>query len=122
MTALFLSQMKSRFENLNEVFNNFNFLTGSSLKLLTSKQLRTFAMNLAIIYQHDLDKTEFASEIASFKYQANSLLSDLATASQLDLLQLIHTYCLQDASTQNVKLLFDFLLSYQLLVLHVNEF
>ena len=92
-----LSQMKSRFEMLNEISSNFNFLTGSSLKILTSEQLRTCAMNLANIYQQDLDKTEFASEIASFKYQANSLLSDLATASQKELLQLFHTYCLQDA-------------------------
>ena len=82
---------------LNEISSNFNFLTGSSLKILTSEQLRTCAMNLANIYQQDLDKTEFASEIASFKYQANSLLSDLATASQKELLQLFHTYCLQDA-------------------------
>jgi len=92
-----LSQMKSRFEKLNEISSNFNFLSGSSLKLLTSEQLRTRAMNLANIYPHDLDKTEFASEIASFKYQANSLLSDLATASEKELLQLIHRYCLQDA-------------------------
>ena len=47
-------------------------------------------------YSDDLDVVEFVSEQESFKFQASTLILNVAKATSLNLLQMIHTLGLED--------------------------
>src|SRR5277367_5143150 len=64
-----LAEIKSRFQKMEEVSGDFNFLTGQSLVTMTSEQLKECAMNLGSKYPKDLNAVEFSSEVETFKFQ-----------------------------------------------------
>lgn len=69
---------------------------GKSLFTKTVEDLTMCATLLSSKHSHDLNAVEFASEVASFKFQAISLFTNLQQWGPLDLLQQIHKLGLQD--------------------------
>ena len=55
------------------------------------------ASNLDSKYPNDINQAEFVSEIECFKFQADALLNTLATATPLDLLNMINKYSFEEA-------------------------
>ena len=55
------------------------------------------ASNLDSKYPNDINQAEFVSENECFKFQADALLNTLATATPLDLLNMINKYSFEEA-------------------------
>lgn len=91
-----LSHIKWRFQKLEEVASDFLFLDGHVLMSSSVDVLQKYAADLALKYRDDLNAVELLSEVESFKFQAASVLTDLAKSSPVDLLTFIHKYSLQD--------------------------
>ncbi len=91
-----ISQLHWRFEAMDKVSVDFEFLDGNSIVECSVEQLKKSASNLAEKYQKDLIFSEFVSEIVSFKFQAKSLVGvcKLKKMGPLEILQLIHSYSL----------------------------
>ena len=72
-----LSHLNSQFCALKSVVNDFNFLTGKSLKVFSAEDIKRHATDLALKYDQDLDAFEFANEIDSFRFQVTSHIEGL---------------------------------------------
>ncbi len=94
-----INQLHWRFEAMDEVSADFEFLSGNSLIEQSVDQAKKSASNLAQKYNKDLFLCEFVSEIVSFKFQAKSLVGvkNLKKMNPLEILQLIHSYSLTEA-------------------------
>ena len=90
-----LSEITSRFTQLQAVASDFGFLDGKVLFQTSVADLKKAAADLALKYSKDLDFTEFQLEVESFKHQARVLTSS-EEPSPLELLQLIHCLALND--------------------------
>ena len=91
-----LTQLQWRFEMMSKISSNFYFLSGESFLSLTVERLKICSATLTKIYNNDLDATEFMSEVESFKFQGESLMTNFKNATPIEILQLIHTYALKD--------------------------
>ena len=90
-----LSELTSRFTQLQAVASDFGFLDGKVLFETPIKDLKQAAADLSLKYSDDLDSTEFQVEVESFKYQAKALMPS-KEPSPLELLQLLHRLALED--------------------------
>jgi len=70
-------------------FLNVEFLQSASIDTL-----QKHAADLAMKYPADV--VEIVSEVESFKFQTAELLKDPTTATPMELIQLTHTYSLQE--------------------------
>jgi hypothetical protein len=83
-----------RYTALNEIANDFAFLSGSVTHNTEVSELEKHAVDLAKKCVSDLNGYKLSVEIKSFKYIASSMSKDLTLASPLDLLQLSYAYSL----------------------------
>ena len=72
-----ITQINTRFVALNEVADDFAFLSGQTILDTDVTQLTKMAADLALKYPNDLDQHEFSLEIESFKFHATTLMNDL---------------------------------------------
>ncbi|XP_076289839.1 uncharacterized protein LOC143213670 [Lasioglossum baleicum] len=72
-----ITQINTRFVALNEVADDFAFLSGQAILDTDVTLLTKMAADLALKYPNDLDPYEFSLEIESFKFQATTLMNDL---------------------------------------------
>ena len=61
---------------------------------MDTESFKKAACDLALKYPNDINSAELHSEIISFKHQAMTLISDVKSATSLDLLKTIHEYSL----------------------------
>ncbi|XP_050321353.1 zinc finger MYM-type protein 1-like [Bactrocera neohumeralis] len=93
---LMIAQMNTRFIALNEVADDFAFLSGQAIVNTSVTELTKIAADLAIKYPDDLDPHEFSSEIESFKFQATTLMSEATDMNHLNVLEKIFDLSLED--------------------------
>lgn len=67
-----IQQLNWRYEALNEICCDFEFLMDESLVKMDTTSLQKAATDLSLKYSLDLNTTEMSSEIQSFKHQALS--------------------------------------------------
>jgi hypothetical protein len=90
-----LSEISSRFTQIQAIASDFGFLDGEMLFHLSTADVKKAAADLALKYPEDLDCTEFQLEIESFKHQAK-MLTACEKPPPLELLQMIHRLALID--------------------------
>ncbi|XP_076660746.1 uncharacterized protein LOC143364134 [Halictus rubicundus] len=76
-----ITKINTRFVALNEVADDFAFLSGQAILATDVTQLTKMAADLALKYPNDLDPYEFSLEIESFKLKATTLMNDLKDKS-----------------------------------------
>jgi hypothetical protein len=81
-----IAHLNRRYTTLNEIVNDFAFLSGSVIHDTQAFELKEHAVDLAKKYVSDPNGYEFSVEIKSFKYIASSIYKELTLASPLDLL------------------------------------
>ncbi|KMQ87036.1 zinc finger mym-type protein 1-like protein [Lasius niger] len=89
-----ITHFQWRFEKLNDIAENFNFLSIQSLKNISTENLKKQAADLALNYENDINRAEFLSELESLKFQGHTLFADSESTSSLDLLQTLHQFSL----------------------------
>jgi hypothetical protein len=92
-----IAHLNWRYTTLNEIANDFAFVSGSVIHDTEASELEKHAVDLAKKYSSDLNGYEFSVEIKSFKYTAFSISKDLTSASPLGLLRLLYDYSLTES-------------------------
>ncbi|CAG9822032.1 unnamed protein product [Phaedon cochleariae] len=85
-----ITQFTSRFANLKEVSDDFEFLNGQFISQATLEDIKKNAADLVQKYEDNLDASEFIDEIESFKFQASDLVHNFAELDHIQTLQIIH--------------------------------
>ena len=84
--------MKRRYKNLNKESSDFEFLTGEKLRSMNTSDLSKAATDLPVTYSEILSHIEIPTD--GFKKHATLMLCNIKSALCLDLLKLIHKFCL----------------------------
>lgn len=91
-TDTLISQMKWRFEKLNEISDDFEFLSGHSILTMDITALKKCAADCALKCSKDLDLAEIVCKIGSLKFEAILLMQNIHKATHLEVLQMLHRW------------------------------
>lgn len=86
-----MMQMTWCYETLSNIANDFNFLTGFYLSTVSKTELQKHAVYLILKNNNGLS-FDIIDDIKYFKYQAETIASDLRIANYLDLLNAINFF------------------------------
>lgn len=91
---ILITHFQWRFEKLNDIAEDFKFLSIQSLKSITIENLKKQAADVALNYKNDIYGIEYSSELETLKFQAHTLYVDSESTCSLDLLQALHQFLL----------------------------
>ena len=77
-------------------FVKFQFFKWRLFLSLTVERVKICSATPTKIYNNDQDATKFISEVESFEFQGESLITNFKNVTPIEILQLIHTYALKD--------------------------